>query len=75
MHSPQAVEVRDAIAELLAAGPPPAGHVAPPAEPAPAPSAPAPSADDDLRQLQWLRDEGMLSPEQFEAARAKLGSG
>ena len=108
MYSPQAVQVRDAIAELLAAGPPamdevrapgpagpeapstaPGGGATPPAPPGPgmptpvageeaAPAAPAgPEAagavDDDLRQLEWLRDEGMLSTEQFEAAKARLG--
>jgi hypothetical protein len=71
MHSPQAVEVRDAIAGLLAAGP-----VAPDeaeATPPPPPPPPAAPAQDDLAQLEWLRDEGMLSPEQFEAARTQLG--
>jgi len=68
MHSPQAVEVRDAIAELVAAGPraPAEGASAPP--PPPAPDA----GGDDLRQLELLRDEGMLTAEQFEAARAQL---
>ena len=69
MHAPQAVAVRNAIAGLLAAGPVDQGEaVAPP--PPPPPAAPA---QDDLAQLEWLRDEGMLSPEQFEAAKAQLG--
>jgi hypothetical protein len=71
MHSPQAVEVRDAIAALVAAGPP-VGRVAASAAP-PAPPTPD-TAGDDLRQLQLLRDEGFLSPEEFEAAKAQLGT-
>ncbi len=31
-------------------------------------------ASEDLLQLEQLRDEGMLSPEQFEAAKAQLRS-
>ena len=66
MHSPQAVAVRDAISGLLAAGPrePAAAVVAPAAPPAP--------ADDDVRQLEILRDDGMLSDEEFAAAREQL---
>jgi len=71
MHSPQAVEVRDAIAQLLAGGPV-ASAEAQGAAPRPAPE-PEPS-DDDLRQLEALRDDGMLSPEEFEAAKAQLRS-
>ena len=71
MYSPQAVEVRDTIGGLLAAGPvasPPAGNAAPlePAAPATTP--------DELLQLESLRDDGILSPEEFEAAKAQLGA-
>jgi len=68
MHSPQAVEVRDAIADLVAAGP------RAPAERASAPPPPPAAAQggEDLRQLELLRDEGMLTPEQFAAARTQL---
>jgi hypothetical protein len=72
MHAPQAVAVRNAIAGLLAAGPVAPGDAAVAPSPPP-PAAPAAPAQDDLAQLEWLRDEGMLSPEQFEEARARLG--
>lgn len=72
MYSPQAVQVRDAIAGLLAAGPIAPFEVAAPV-PAAGDEAPGP-ASDYLRQLETLRDDGMLSPEEFEAARAQLGS-
>lgn len=71
MYSPQAVEVRNAIAGLLAGGAVAAAAAAPngPVErPAPGPAA------DDLRHLESLRDDGMLSPEEFEAAKAQLGA-
>lgn len=70
MYSPQAVEVRDVLADLLAAGPPPLDM----ASVAAPPSQPPDDTSDDLRQLESLRDEGMLSAEEFEAARAQLGS-
>ena len=66
MYSPQAVEVRDAIADALAAGPLPMAPSAPVLAPDP--------ADDDLRHLESLRDEGLLTAEQFEAAKAALRS-
>jgi len=71
MHSPQAVEVRDAIAALVAGGPGAPTGVAP--TPRPPAAAPAPDGD-DIRQLEQLRDEGMLTLEQFEAAKAQLRS-
>jgi len=70
MYSPQAVEVRDAIAKLVAGGPRTPIGVAPASAP---PAAPPPDGD-DIRQLEQLRDEGMLSLEQFEAAKAQLRS-
>lgn len=70
MHTPRAIEVRDAIAGLLGAGPADLAEAVAPPPPPPPPAAPA---QDDLAQLEWLRDEGMLSPEQFEAAKAELG--
>ncbi len=70
MHSPQAVEVRDIIQDLLAGRP-----VASVESTAPSAAAPAPEpGGDDLRQLELLRDEGFLTSEQFEEARAQLGS-
>ncbi len=73
MYSPQAVQMRDVIAGLVAAEPPEvAVAVGGPATVGPAVA--APNAD-ELRQLEELRDEGLLSPEQFEAAKAQLGSG
>lgn len=74
MYSPQAVQVRDVIAALLAGE-----DVAPVARADSAASAafspPTEPADDDLRQLESLRDDGMISAEEFEAARAQLRSG
>ena len=45
--------------------------------PPPPPQSPQPLevASDDLRQLESLRDEGMLSAEEFEAAKAQLSAG
>jgi len=71
MHSSQAVQVRDAIAELVAAGPEARAR---PSSPTPPPHPVPERSDDDLRQLELLRDDGMLSPEQFEAAKAQLRS-
>jgi len=66
MLAPQAVQVRDAIAELVAHGPPVPGLAT-----TSTPTVPAPDGD-DLRQLELLRDQGMLTAEQFEVARAQL---
>jgi BMFP domain-containing protein YqiC len=48
------------------APPPPA------ATPAPAPAAPAPSLTDQLKQLADLKASGVLSDEEFDAAKQKL---
>jgi hypothetical protein len=66
-------EVRaEMAAEAAAAAPPP-----PPPAPAPAPAA-APAADDTMAKLQQLADmkaQGILTDEEFAAAKAKvLGS-
>lgn len=73
MHSPVAVQVRNTISALLAGEVvEPIGSTAPAApkdwEPEPG------SASEDLQQLQALVADGMLSPEEFEAARAQLRS-
>ena len=52
------------------AAPPPPPQQAPP--PAAAPAAPAPSVPEQLEQLADLRDRGVLSPEEFEAQKAKI---
>ena len=70
-----AAAVRDAAYQ----GPPPqevVTQVPPPAPVAPAPVAPpapaAPTADEKLRSLAKLRDDGIISPEEFEAKKAEL---
>ncbi|MEO5678750.1 MAG: hypothetical protein ABIS47_03690, partial [Acidimicrobiales bacterium] len=70
MHHPQALALRDAVAAVLADGP-----VAYDADAAPRPAAVemAPAGDDDLSQLEMLRADGMISGEEFEAAKAALG--
>ena len=55
-------------------------YAAPPQAPAPPPAAPAPAAGGtdmvaQLQQLAQLRDQGVLSPEEFEAAKSKLLAG
>jgi len=40
--------------------------------PAPAPAPAAPTAEDKLRSLAKLRDDGIISPEEFEAKKAEL---
>jgi uncharacterized membrane protein YdbT with pleckstrin-like domain len=60
-----------APAAAAAAAPAPAPEVTIPAPVAPAPPAP-PSADDKLRSLAKLRDDGIISPEEFEAKKAEL---
>lgn len=52
------------------AAPPPAPV---PAAPPPAPAAPAPpSAEDKLRSLAKLRDDGIITPEDYEAKKAEI---
>ncbi len=70
-----AAAVRDAAYQA----PPPqevVTQVPPPAPVAPAPVAPpapaAPTADEKLRSLAKLRDDGIISPEEFEAKKAEL---
>jgi uncharacterized membrane protein YdbT with pleckstrin-like domain len=70
-----AAAVRDAAYQ----GPPPqevVTQVPPPAPVAPAPVAPpapaVPTADEKLRSLAKLRDDGIISPEEFEAKKAEL---
>ena len=53
------------------ATPPPAPAAAAPA-PAPAASAPEPDITDQLRKLAALRDDGILTEEEFAAQKAKL---
>jgi hypothetical protein len=59
----------------MAAPAAPAPAAAAPAPAAPAPVAPAPAANpvaEKLRQLKSLADEGLISPEEFNAKRQKL---
>jgi uncharacterized membrane protein YdbT with pleckstrin-like domain len=49
---------------------PPVAQTAPPAAPPPAPA--APTAEEKLRSLAKLRDDGIISPEEFEAKKAEL---
>jgi hypothetical protein len=57
---------------------PPQGYAQPgyaqpaPAYPPPAPPAPGPSMADQLQQLAGLRDSGVLTDDEFAAAKAKL---
>jgi Short C-terminal domain len=56
--------------------PPPVAAAAPP--PPPAPAAPAAGGDDlvsKIQQLKALQDQGVLTAEEFEAAKAKLLAG
>jgi len=63
---------------MVPAAPAPAAAPAPVREPAPAPAAlapavpPVPSPADQLRELARLRDEGILTPEEFDAKKAEL---
>jgi hypothetical protein len=70
MHSPVAVQVRDTINALLAGE-----DVAPVGSTAPPPPKDWEPESDDLQQLRALVADGMLSPEEFEAAKAQLRSG
>jgi hypothetical protein len=72
MHTPVAIQVRDLITRLLAAGPPPYVE-RPRAQAKPAAETGGPS-EDDLRQLEMLRADGMLSQAEFEEAKARLAS-
>jgi uncharacterized membrane protein YdbT with pleckstrin-like domain len=64
--------VRAAAPAPVAAAPAPAPAPAPEVT-MPAPVAPAPpSADEKLRSLAKLRDDGIISPEEFEAKKAEL---
>ena len=63
-----------AVRESAYQGPPPQEVVTQVPPPAPvAPPAPAaPTADEKLRSLAKLRDDGIISPEEFEAKKAEL---
>jgi len=52
--------------------PPPAQQYAPPPPAAPAPAAGGTDVVGQLTELAKLRDAGVLTPEEFEAAKAKL---
>lgn len=69
MHSPVAVQVRDTINALLAGE-----TVAPMGSTAPAPPVDWEPGSEDLRQLEALQADGMLSAEELEAAKAQLRS-
>lgn len=72
MHSPVAVQVRDLLNALLAGeSVTPVGSTAPPP---PVDWQPEPESE-DLQQLQALVADGMLSPQEFEAAKAQLRQG
>lgn len=58
-------------ARSLLAGPPPAAPPAPAAAP-PAPGAGVPAYVGELRHLAMLRDEGVISVEDFEAKKAEI---
>jgi hypothetical protein len=62
-----------AAAAAAAAAPPPPPAPAP--APAPAAAAPAPDLMAQLQQLAQMRDAGILSDEEFAAAKAKLLGG
>jgi Short C-terminal domain len=82
--SQQEAEQEQRIADLeaqqsqqaVAAAPPPPPPPPPPAAAAP-PAAPAGGGDlaSQLMELKGLMDQGILSPEEFEAAKAKLLAG
>jgi hypothetical protein len=63
--------VADAQAQQQQAAPPPPA----PAEPAPAPAAAAPDLTAQLQQLAQLHTAGVLSDEEFAAAKQKLLAG
>jgi hypothetical protein len=54
--------------------PPPAGYqqAPPPAAPAPAAAAPSSNLVDEIQRLSTLKNQGILSDEEFTAAKAKL---
>ncbi len=63
-------QISDAV---RAAAPAQATQVAVPVPPPPAPvAAAAPSAEDKLRSLGKLRDDGLITPEEFDAKKAEL---
>ena len=45
------------------------------AEPAPAPAGPSPDAIEQLKELAGLRDQGILSEDEFAAQKAKILAG
>lgn len=70
---------QDAAQQPQYAAPPPQQYAAPPpqqyAPPPPAPPAPESGSDDlvaDLQRLQELRERGVITEEEFAAAKAKL---
>ena len=78
-QSQQIADQQQQIAQLQAqqsaAAPPPPPPPAPPAAPA---AAPPPAADDlvgQIQQLKGLLDQGVLTQEEFDAAKQKLISG
>jgi hypothetical protein len=71
MVAMQAQQAQMAAAAAAAPPPPPA----PAPAPAPAAAAPAPDLMAQLQQLAQMRDAGILSDEEFAAAKAKLLGG
>ncbi len=67
-HIADAVRAAAPVPVAAVPAPAPAPEVTMPAPVAPAP----PSADDKLRSLAKLRDDGIISPEEFEAKKAEL---
>ena len=65
LHHAEAQRLKEAITQLLLA-PPPAAHVQAPA------SMSATSKVDQLRGLAQLRDEGILTDQEFEAEKARI---
>jgi len=67
-----ATYVASALAQRSAPAPPP--PPAPPSQPAPPapPAQPAKSAEERLRELQSLRDGGLISEDEFQSQRLKI---
>jgi len=69
-------DARHIAAAVRSSAPAPATPAAAPAATTPAPAAPAapaePTADEKLRNLAKLRDDGIISPDDFEAKKAEI---
>ena len=71
----QQQEYADAYEQQQQYAPPPQAYAPPPQAPAPAPATAAPDTDDvtaQLQQLGELKSRGLLSDEEFAAAKARL---